>query len=664
LPLAKPGKPQQGRVMTKSLRGIACFLAVLLLMLALPPLDAARADEAQLEKLVQEMKDAAARQDFEKAKELAEKVSALAREQMAKMPPGAYQTGMPRGWQSQGPGQPLIRFTELSCQVYVQHSFSTRFDQVTGGHPYPCAQFTYPEVQHSVTYSARLKGNFSYLEYGRREKGQVKAIGPPQLRTLITVSPLYGGAIQTPQGPGSPKSGSGLKIVRGSRGRWGEPQPVPREITIEKAQGFVQQPAEDGCRLKRYPLTIRAVALPRTKVVLHLMPVGQSNAQVMYQGPEFLAYGSGFYAQHPQPWEGSRLGNMGPGQLQIPQKELFDTLLKGKPWSKEVSWDEVPGGIHVQKNHLSIVIKPPLKPGVLAVAPPKGIIAEIDDAKITPPAQTYTVKNTGQEAIDYEVRAQKPWLELKPKKGRLAPGASGTIQVTLKKPQSKPANCIYEDKLDFINTTNHQGDTERKVQVTPVEEWEVLLTGIELDAMANYDTMHTMGYRRNYRYIFTLGGAFRIKKVKSQKCPWVFEKGRIHQAKIGHIPLYEPESWATITRDNCYGCSQVTRLVGAPLRGEVMGKEVTLSWGNFQPKSSVTTRLTPDACKRHPKMCGIDYKFEHIAPDFYHLIRDPRLPLKDGFEKTYSLTQKRYWKGEFEGHHTRARFTYRLKRKH
>jgi len=105
---------------------------------------------------------------------------------------------------------------------------------------------------------------------------------------------------------------------------------------------------------------------------------------------------------------------------------------------------------------------PDLKTGMVITA---GTFAPKGDAggPFTPNNSAYTVHNYGPSAITLAVTADAPWLSVQAPSGPLAVGADATVNVAL----SAAANALgigsYTGTLQFVNVTNHVGDTTQSV---------------------------------------------------------------------------------------------------------------------------------------------------------------------------------------------------------
>jgi hypothetical protein len=75
----------------------------------------------------------------------------------------------------------------------------------------------------------------------------------------------------------------------------------------------------------------------------------------------------------------------------------------------------------------------------------------------------YTLTNVGTSAIDYQVAASQAWVSLTNATGTLAAGVTVTVTVSINGGADALAIGDYYDTTNFVNNTNHLGDTSRGV---------------------------------------------------------------------------------------------------------------------------------------------------------------------------------------------------------
>ena len=107
------------------------------------------------------------------------------------------------------------------------------------------------------------------------------------------------------------------------------------------------------------------------------------------------------------------------------------------------------------------------KPGVLEVTPQEDFISTGEKGgPFSPAYKYYKLKNTGGKTISFSISKNQNWLELSRTSGKLEPGKSISVKVSFSSAANKLEANTYNDTIQFINTTNHQGDTNRKVTLT------------------------------------------------------------------------------------------------------------------------------------------------------------------------------------------------------
>ena len=116
-------------------------------------------------------------------------------------------------------------------------------------------------------------------------------------------------------------------------------------------------------------------------------------------------------------------------------------------------------------------------PTGLRVRPGQGFIAEgVAGGPFAPPSMVYTLENHDETPIDFEIRHTAAWLVVEPAEGTIAALGSVEVTVSLTPLASYLGDGTYTDAVEFINITNHDGDTARnatlKVGVPTLQfEW-------------------------------------------------------------------------------------------------------------------------------------------------------------------------------------------------
>jgi len=105
-------------------------------------------------------------------------------------------------------------------------------------------------------------------------------------------------------------------------------------------------------------------------------------------------------------------------------------------------------------------------------APPTGLrVTPNDDlhargqagGPFTPDHLDYTLENLDDTPIDYLVTKNANWVRLTNASGTIPPHGSTVVTVSIGPAANWLGNGVYTDVVEFINLTNHDGDTERDV---------------------------------------------------------------------------------------------------------------------------------------------------------------------------------------------------------
>jgi len=103
----------------------------------------------------------------------------------------------------------------------------------------------------------------------------------------------------------------------------------------------------------------------------------------------------------------------------------------------------------------------------LKVTPSSGLAAAGDaGGPFTPSSVTYTLENQYDTRIDYAVTKTQPWVTLSSASGHLEGHATADVTVSINAAANTLGNGTYTDLVQFINTTDHVGDTSRGVTLT------------------------------------------------------------------------------------------------------------------------------------------------------------------------------------------------------
>ncbi len=106
-------------------------------------------------------------------------------------------------------------------------------------------------------------------------------------------------------------------------------------------------------------------------------------------------------------------------------------------------------------------------PTGMKVTPGSGLISEgANGGPFTPDSLTFTLTNYEMSPINFTASESVAWLDLDSTSGTIP--SSGTVEVTVSITSAADtmANGAYFGDIDFVNTTNHDGDCTRTCQLT------------------------------------------------------------------------------------------------------------------------------------------------------------------------------------------------------
>ena len=93
----------------------------------------------------------------------------------------------------------------------------------------------------------------------------------------------------------------------------------------------------------------------------------------------------------------------------------------------------------------------------------------------SPSSMIYTVENMEASGINYTVSKTQSWVTISSTGGYLPGGGTATVTVSINSGANSLADGGYSDTVSFTNTTNHDGDTTRAVNLqvgVPVMQYE------------------------------------------------------------------------------------------------------------------------------------------------------------------------------------------------
>jgi agmatine/peptidylarginine deiminase len=82
-----------------------------------------------------------------------------------------------------------------------------------------------------------------------------------------------------------------------------------------------------------------------------------------------------------------------------------------------------------------------------------------------PASATYTLSNSADIPLQYEVTADAPWLTIMNGSGMIPEGSSVEVVATINEEADALDVGVYAASVDFVNLMNHDGDTSRQVEL-------------------------------------------------------------------------------------------------------------------------------------------------------------------------------------------------------
>jgi len=113
------------------------------------------------------------------------------------------------------------------------------------------------------------------------------------------------------------------------------------------------------------------------------------------------------------------------------------------------------------------VVGSPGPPHGMSVAPSQGLDSEgPTGGPFTPSSIVYTLENKNDSfSINYSVTSGEPWVSIDNPSGSLPPLNTTNVTVSINANANTLPNGSYPDTVNFINTTDHDGDTTRPVNL-------------------------------------------------------------------------------------------------------------------------------------------------------------------------------------------------------
>ena len=102
----------------------------------------------------------------------------------------------------------------------------------------------------------------------------------------------------------------------------------------------------------------------------------------------------------------------------------------------------------------------------MRVTPASGLDSEGNSGgPFTPSSIVYTVENNSAGSINFTVSKTQSWVTLSTGGGSISGGGSTTVTVSINSGANSLADGGYSDTVSFVNTTDHDGDTTRPVNL-------------------------------------------------------------------------------------------------------------------------------------------------------------------------------------------------------
>jgi len=106
-------------------------------------------------------------------------------------------------------------------------------------------------------------------------------------------------------------------------------------------------------------------------------------------------------------------------------------------------------------------------PTGMKVAPGNGLVAEgANGGPFTPNSITFTLTNYESYALNYTVSESISWIDLSGTGGTIPAMGTATVTASINSSAGSLGNGAYFGDIDFVNTTNHDGDCTRSCQLT------------------------------------------------------------------------------------------------------------------------------------------------------------------------------------------------------
>jgi hypothetical protein len=159
-------------------------------------------------------------------------------------------------------------------------------------------------------------------------------------------------------------------------------------------------------------------------------------------------------------------GSLAPGasiEVTVSLNESANTLAAGT-FNDSVNFTNTTDGSGTTNRGVTLTVN---SPGLLAVASTDPLVASgTVGGPFTPSSVVYTLSNSGDTTLNWTASKTATWFDLSATSGSLAPGASTEVTVSLNESANTLAAGTFNDSVNFTNTTDGNGTTNREITLT------------------------------------------------------------------------------------------------------------------------------------------------------------------------------------------------------
>lgn len=230
---------------------------------------------------------------------------------------------------------------------------------------------------------------------------------------------------------------------------------APRELrlTVLTPEGVLDVTPEDGLQSEGY----RGGPFAPIQVTYRLSNVGGEPID--------------WELQHAENWVSAApsSGTLAPGAAQNVFVEINANAaaLPAGEHEDELRFENRTNGRGNAERPITLRVDPRL--GLLTVEPADGLSsAGFVGGPFAPAQKTYTLRNTGEQALDWAAAKSAAWVSLSQGSGALAPGASANVTVSIGAAANGLGVGEYLDTVRFTNQTSGLGNADRNVALSVV----------------------------------------------------------------------------------------------------------------------------------------------------------------------------------------------------